>query len=195
MIGYLRLVQICAVLTSLAGCKRQLPVERAEGTRDLDGASSAAADFERCRTSVNALPVAPLVVEWREEEGARTLILGTEGTVRRQRAVIARIAGPCILGLHGEVLLRVDGDLSVTGGQNDRVGAFRRQSEVRVQNGVIQVDEVFVPKDGVAMAVDSKGALYLVPTDRPAFSLPGHIKGDVSRARRTALLLWRIGHS
>jgi hypothetical protein len=122
------------------------------------------------------------------------MTLGADGAVRSRDALIARISGPCILGVNGEVLLSVDRDLGVAGAHNDHVGQFKKHGEVHVQDNVVRVDEVFVDQDGVATAVDSEGALYLVPTDRPAFSLPGSIKGEVPRARRTALLLWQIAH-
>jgi hypothetical protein len=184
---------IVSLLATSASCKRQTTVDSAEGGR-THRAEEAATDTERCRPSTNTLPVAPLVVEWQEDDRPRSLTLGADGAVRIRDALIARISGPCILGTHGEVLLSVDRDLGVAGAHNDHVGRFKKLAELHVQDDVVRVDEVFLDQDGVATAVDSEGALYLVPTDRPAFSLPGSIKGEVPRARRTALLLWQVAH-
>ena len=184
---------IVALLATSANCKRQTTVERTEGNL-RHTAEEAATIRERCRASTNTLPVAPLIVEWQEDDRPRSMTLGADGAVRSRDALIARISGPCILGVHGEVLLSVDRDLGVAGAHNDHVGRFKKRGELHVQDDVVHVDEVFVDPDGVATAVDSEGALYLVPTDRPAFSLPGSIKGEVPRARRTALLLWQIAH-
>ena len=184
---------IVALLATSASCKRQATVEHTKGAQPHP-AEEAATDKERCRASTNTLPVAPLVVEWQDDDRPRSLTLGADGAVRSRDALIARISGPCILGAHGEVLLSVDRALDVAGAHNDHVGRFKKLAELHAQDDVIRVDEVFVDQDGVATAVDSEGALYLVPTDRPAFSLPGSVKGEVPRARRTALLLWQIAH-
>jgi len=188
------IASICAVLATFANCKRQIAVEHSESARAPAAERAPPTDTERCRTSINRLSIAPLVVEWQEDDRPRSLTLSADGAVHDRDALIARIAGPCILGVHGEVWLSVDPDLGVTGAHYDHVGRFTKHPALHVQDDVISVDEVFVDQDGVATAVDSRGALYLVPTDRPPFSLPGSIKGKVPEARRTALLLWQIAH-
>jgi hypothetical protein len=149
---------------------------------------------ERCRTSANALPVVPLVVDWQEEETPKSLALGTDGYVRDHDTMVARVSGPCIDKSDGRVFLSVGADGTVVDEYHARVGVFQKQAALNVGGTSVRVQEILSLQGRPAIAVDAGGALYLVPSDRPPFSLPGGVTGEIRRGRRTALLLWYLAH-
>ena len=180
---------IIAILSLFSsGCRRSGDVPRTEAASPRSATTT-----DGCLTSTAPLPVTPLVIEWADEDRPRRLALDADGSVRDRDAVIARVSGRCIVNPRDAAIFRVDAD-RVIGSHQERVAVFQQRHALRVDDASVVVDEVLVSPDGSATAVDADGSIYLAPDDRPPFSLPGAIKGDVTRARRTALLLWHLGH-
>jgi len=147
---------------------------------------------ESCRVAT-ALPLAPFVVAWQEEDRPRNLSLAADGSVRQRNRLVARVSGGCILDPSGKPVSLVEGDTAFGPGHAP-IGTFRKQPELRVDDEAVRVAEVLASPDGTGTAVADNGSVYLAPPDAAPFSLPGEIKGQVARGRRTALLLWELGH-
>jgi hypothetical protein len=147
-----------------------------------------------CDAAGPALPTASLTVEWQQEETVQRLIVSGDGTVQARGAIIARLAGACVLDARGEVLRAVDARGVVSDSHRRHVGAFRRRAHLRESSGeAVRVDEVLVLPDGTMSAITDDGAVFLARSPKEAFSLPANVEGDVSHARRTALLLLDLG--
>jgi len=147
-----------------------------------------------CNIAGPALPAGSLTVEWQHEETVQRLTTAGDGTVRMRGAIVARLTGACVLDARGDVLRAVDARDVVSDSHRRRVGAFQRLADLREDSGTtVRVNEVLASSDGTMTAVTDDGAVYLARPDEAAFSLPANVEGDVSRARRTALLLLDLG--
>jgi hypothetical protein len=147
-----------------------------------------------CDRAAPALPAAPLTVEWQREEAVHRVSLARDGTVRLHGAVVARLSGACVLDGRGEVLRSVDARNMVSDARQRPVGVFQRKDDLHEASGqTVPVGEVLASPDGTMTAVTDDGTVYLARPGQDAFSLPASVEGEVSRARRTALLLLDLG--
>jgi hypothetical protein len=149
-----------------------------------------AADWAtRCGDPKVALPIAALVAYWQSDSPAEPLTLARDGTIREGKRVVATVSGACVLDPRKDILFSVGADGVVRGPKREVLGTFESRSRVQVEGVTSRPGELLVRTGSEAVGVDDKGGVFLVPDDRPAFGLPAGVEGEVSRARRTALLM------
>jgi hypothetical protein len=68
--------------------------------------------------------------------------------------------------------------------------AERRAPQTGLRPPTHLVDEVLVSASGSTIGMTREGSVYIAEPGEPALSLPTGIRGDVVRARRSALLLF-----
>ena len=136
------------------------------------------------------LPLAQLTIEWQEGEAVRRLQLSPDGGVLAGGRPGGRIQGACLLDEKGRIRFIVDAAGAVMTSARARMGAFRPQNTLRVAGEKVTVTEVLAWDNGqVSAAVDDAGTVYSISRAADAVPMPAHVDGDISRARRAALLL------
>jgi len=137
-----------------------------------------------------ALEVTPLVVDGMNGGEPLELVLDRDGSVRFKNKVVARISGACLLDPGGGVLRSVDAHAIVTGRQGERAGVLQRRSIwIDMYGKPVSPGEVLVQAGGSTLGVVPDGSLYMSQPGEPAVQITTSIRGDVARARRTALVL------
>ncbi len=167
--------------------------------RALD--TQAAVVAARCGDPRAKLPIAPLEASHQTEDSTSDsmLTLTAKGDVFRRSRLVARLSGACVLDLRGGVLVSVDARGLLRGPRHEPLGEFRSGETWDVSGVAVTVGDILVGPDGAATGIANDGAVYFVgppPYDGgregsgdEASSVPAAVKGEVSRARRTALLL------
>jgi hypothetical protein len=130
-----------------------------------------------------------LVIEWQEGESAKRLQLRTDGRVLSGERSIGQFEGSCLLDEEGGIRFLVDDTGAVTMPDQARLGAFRAQNTLRVGGETVTLSEVLARVTGDASAVDDTGTVYSISAAADAVTMPAHVDGDISHARRAALLL------
>jgi hypothetical protein len=155
----------------------------------------------RCGDPRAKLPVVPLEAAHQTEDPTSDPILNltADGDVFHRSHLVARISGACVQDVAGGVLASVDARGLVSGPRREPWGAFKRRETLKESGMVPSVGEALVSPDGAITGITDEGAVYYVGPRRErggggdeASSLPAAVTGQVSRARRTALLLYSL---
>ncbi len=144
-------------------------------------------------TGTAPLPIAPLIVHAMGGGEPSNVTLAASGEVSENGKIVAHVSGSCILDPRGGVIFSVGPNRVVKGAGAEIEGTFQSRATIRNEDGkAIQVVEVLLGSDGSSTAIAPDGAFYAFDGQERAFSLPAQTVGDVSHARRTALLLLRV---
>jgi hypothetical protein len=198
-LGLIGLTAVCTLVTGVALARHRQGGRNVLLLRAVSGGAGGTA--ERCGDPKSKLPIAVLEASHStdDSESDPILALTANGDVFHRRLLVARISGACVLDPHGGVLVSVDAHGLLSGPGREPLGEFEAVETLRTSGGTVTVGEVLVDPDRAMTGIASDGTVYFVapPSDgaghprsgEEAVSLPAGVIGEVSRARRTALLL------
>lgn len=160
------------------------------GRRAIPSTGSPIDAVGECEPSLTVLPISPLRIEQQREDRVHRLELRADGRVLDGAKVVATVWGGCVLDANGKPLLGVHANGAVEDSSPHIVAKFSKRAPVRRPEGVwVSFEEVLELEDGVSLAISDGGAVWNAPIAGEAVSLPAHVDGAWSQARRTALLL------
>lgn len=187
-----------AIAFSSGGCRSRRrdtvrPVTSGEGKSDAAAAvTSLPKDLTFCKPTEN-LSHGALTVEQQREDNVSRLSVDSRGKVLRNDRVVGSVSGGCLWKGDVNAVAGIDPRGNIVMANGTRVGTVIPRTFLSVDGEDVRVGEVLVLADADVEAISSAGSVYLVPRDRPPFSLPAMIGGDVVGGRRTAFMLLQVG--